>query len=258
MAGEFHGGWLDLSESEPVSITRFVASASTSPSGSANVINSSNFYLPTGTWINSPCILYVIPNLMPRIVPIDTSSNSDPTLAQAMMEQSLIANLNVPFPLRNLIFVPGNFKNKLRWQIELQINMGGWNYNSLQLGLLDNAATSGDAHGKIKVFDFGSGPWTGTINMFLVFWNHFGEVNLALRANNTSNNTSLFHIRAIVWPVLSGSLDDTQLKDFFEMYNEMNVDNLINFINQKYGGDNKIFTPPPPPVPPGDGGSPHV
>jgi hypothetical protein len=253
MTSEHYGGWLDLAESEPVSITKFIAYSDTTPMGSANVINSSNFHLPTGTWVNSPFTLNVIPNVMPRVVPIDTSSNSDPYLANAIMKQSLSANQSAPPPLRNLIFVPGNLKNKLRWQIEIAINLGGATYNSMQLGLLDNAATLGNAHGKIKVFDYGTGPWTGTMALFVVFYNYFGEVNLALRANDTSNNTSLFHIRCIVWPVIEGLLEGSELEKFYEMYQEMNMENMTEFIQQMYGGDSNILIPPPP-IPPGPGG----
>ncbi len=195
MSEGFNGGWLDLSESEPVSITEFVASANTSPSGSASVVNSSNFNIPTGTWVTSPITL----NAVPTAVAINATTNPDQAAKVAAMNaQTLMANLNAPPPLKNLVYLYGNQEGSLKYEMDIPLNLGANTYNSIQVSLLDNAGTKGDEHGNIQVFDFGTGSWTGVNTLKLVFNGVIGEYKIGIRINDTSNNTSIYYLRTVI------------------------------------------------------------
>jgi hypothetical protein len=205
---QLSGGWNDLQKSMPQNITDIIESA-TIGATNATIQASTNFNAATGTWVTSPVTL----NAVPTAVAINATTNPDQAAKVAAMNaQTLMANLNAPPPLKNLVFLYGNQEGSLKYEMDIPLNLGANTYNSIQISLLDNAATKGDEHGNFQVFDFGSGSWTGVNTLKLIFNGVIGEYKIGIRINDTSNNTSIYYLRTVVLPTDSGKLSENASK----------------------------------------------
>ncbi|MBI5324077.1 MAG: hypothetical protein HZB41_02145 [Ignavibacteriae bacterium] len=219
---KIHGGWNDLQRSMPLNISNIIESA-TIGATTASIQASSNFNTATGTWVTSPITL----NAVPTAIAINATTNPDQAAkVTAMNAQTLMANLNAPPPLKNLVFLYGNQEGSLKYEMDIPLNLGGSTYNSIQISLLDNTATKGDEHGEIQVFDFGSGSWTGVNTLKLVFNGIIGEYLIGIRINDTSNNTSIYNLRTFILP-----------SDSSKLFTD--IDYLTQFNNENFNLDKK-------------------
>jgi hypothetical protein len=195
--GQFSGGWMDLANSLPSQITDIIAFSMIGVTPGI-VKLSSNYNLPNSSWVNSP--LTITSN--PVVVAVNAAQfPNEGMLANAMNAQTQSANISGPPALKNLIYVYGNNPGELKYEIDIPINLGGLNYNSIQISILDNAGTNGNFNEKIQVIDFGTGPWTGAQTLKALFSNFIGEVHIGIRLNDTSNNTSIFDLRTVILPI---------------------------------------------------------
>ncbi len=109
-------------------------------------------------------------------------------------------------PLKNLLYLVGNQTGKTEWQMVIPLNFGVGNYSQLQLSLLENAGTRGDAAGKYPVilFDGNSGAltYTGAASLLVVL-NGTGEFRFGLRAESTVPTSSMFEMHCVVVPLPS-------------------------------------------------------
>lgn len=203
------GGWLDLSQSNPLPIANVIAYAMLGTTA-GTIKNSTNFNVPTSApWVTSPLSF-----TSPSVVAVNAVTNPDEAmLAQAMNAQTQMANLTAAFPLTNLVYLYGNNPGELKYEMDIPVNLGVNNYDSVQISILENAATSGiDQSGKIQVIDFGSGPFTGALTLKLMLSGYYGEVHIGIRVNKiTTNNSSIFDLRAIILPVNSSNFINQNL-----------------------------------------------
>lgn len=202
----YPGGWLTLENSNPVPVTNSISLAQlfdgvTTTNG--EVKHSTNYYAPTGgTWAATPITL----NAEPTIAAVNVTLSINETVkASAINMQTKMANLTAPPPpLKNLLYLYGNPNdNQLNYYMKIPINLGASNYTSLQLSVMENAATSGDEHGRVEVIDFGTGPFTGVITLNVFFSGYFGAINLGLRLESTVPQSSICELRCLVMPVNS-------------------------------------------------------
>ena len=66
---------------------------------------------------------------------------------------------------------------------------------------MENAATQGDEHGNVEVYDFGYATLTGLVTLNLFFSGFYGSVNLGIRLESLANVSSIYELRTIVLPV---------------------------------------------------------
>ena len=98
-------------------------------------------------------------------------------------------------PLRKTIFLRAG----IRWANAIPLALGvSPQFTELQLSILDNAATRGDAQGTIPVFRWASGPYAGTQTMGLVF-KQPGRYSLGLMGinNNSTPDYSMFEMDVV-------------------------------------------------------------
>ncbi len=196
---KYPGGWLTLESSNPIPITNYIAFAmlydgAVSTDGTVKEVTS--FHTPTTAWSASPISITAEPTAFavngPTIVNQQISAN-------AMNMQTKMANLSstVPIPLRNMLYLYGNNDdNELLYMINIPISFGGSNYNLCQISVMENAATSGNEHGKIQVIDFGAGPFTGAYTIKVFFRGYYGPLNLGVRLESSAGAlSSIYEIR---------------------------------------------------------------
>jgi len=65
---------------------------------------------------------------------------------------------------------------------------------------MENAATEGGPMGVVEAFHFAktSGNFTGVNTLYLFFDNYFGPINLGLRAESTTPDSSIFEMRCVI------------------------------------------------------------
>lgn len=66
--------------------------------------------------------------------------------------------------------------------------------------MLENVGTQGDMHGNIEVVDFGSGTFTGTQTLQFILSDNTGPVNLGIRLESTTNQSSIFELKLVILP----------------------------------------------------------
>lgn len=119
-----------------------------------------------------------------------------------MNMQTKMANLlsTVPIPLRNFLYLYGNVNDdSLLYQMNIPLSFGPSTVDLFQISVLENAAGSGDEHGKIQVIDFGSVSLAGTTWMLQVmFRGYFGPLNLGIRMNTTTPASSLHEFKTLI------------------------------------------------------------
>lgn len=234
------GGWLDLSQSNPLPIANVIAYAMLGTTA-GTIKNSTNFNIPTTPpWVTSPLSF-----TSPSVVAVNAVTNPDEAmLAQAMNAQTQMVNLTAAPPISNLVYLYGNNPGELKYEMDIPLNFGVNNHDSVQISILENAATSGiDQSGKIQVIDFGSGPFTGALTLKLMLSGYYGEVHIGIRVNKiTTNNSSIFDLRAIILPVQSMSLAPVKKSS------ESNMDQLkieqINGGNYPVQSEQNWYIPP--------------
>ncbi len=205
MSANFPGGWNDLVNANPAKISNVVAYAAIGATA-GTIKNSIDFNSPTGTWVTSPITI----SSLPTVVAVNAATEPEEDYgAKARNIQTKTANLSASLapPLRNLIYLYGNENGALKYEMDIPLNLGGDNFNSIQLSILENAGTSGNMHSTIQVIDFGVGPWTGVITLKLSISGYYGPVHFGLRINKVAtNDTSIYDIRAIILPIVSLSI----------------------------------------------------
>lgn len=98
-------------------------------------------------------------------------------------------------PLRKTVFVRAG----ISWSNAIPLSLGSSpQFTELQLSMLDNAATRGDAQGTIPVFRWASGPYSGAQTLNLVFKNP-GRYTLGLMGinNNSTPDYSMFEMDVV-------------------------------------------------------------
>lgn len=83
----------------------------------------------------------------------------------------------------------------VQWQMTLPLDFGGTTYTNLQLSLLDNAGTRGDAQGTVQVIQW-AGSFTGATTLLLTL-KAFGTFIIGLRCD-TGAAVSMYESRWIV------------------------------------------------------------
>lgn len=200
---KFPGGWLSLENSNPMPISDFITyvalfNGSTTTKG--QIVMSDVYNVPTGgTWVNSPITLTSEPSVIAVDAPNDVTQQ---IVADSMNMQTKMANLDsdVPPPLKNLVYLYGNFNEKLRYMCYLPISLSGLSYDLFQISVLENVGTQGDMHGNIEVIDFGVGPFTGTQTLQFIFSENMGPVNIGIRLESTTNLSSIFELKLVILP----------------------------------------------------------
>ena len=80
--------------------------------------------------------------------------------------------------LRTLLFMRAGEE----WQMTIPLNFGTFIYPSVEISLLENAATRGDCQGTIPVIAFNVRNYTGQIGLRLTFKNITGRFRIGIRA----------------------------------------------------------------------------
>ena len=156
---------------------------------------SPNYHLPSGAsvWIPSP-IAYAA----------DVTVTTNASDQQQMVFDATSWNMNnssvnilatTAPPLQKMIFLRGG----MAWSNAVQLNLGSSPlFTELQLSIMDNAATRGDAQGTIPVFRWASGPYSGVQTLNLVF-KQPGRYTLGLMGinNNSTPDYSMFEMDII-------------------------------------------------------------
>jgi hypothetical protein len=63
-----------------------------------------------------------------------------------------------------------------------------------------------DMHSKYQVYDFGSGPFSGSKTLELIFSGHFGPLNLGFHIEKDDDtNSSILVMRSVILPVPAGN-----------------------------------------------------
>ncbi|MFA7325051.1 MAG: hypothetical protein WC121_00155 [Candidatus Kapaibacterium sp.] len=200
---KFPGGWLSLENSNPMPISDFITYAALfngSTTTDGQIVMSDVYNTPTGgTWVASPVSISTEPTVIAVDAPNDVTQQ---IIANSMNMQTKMANLgaNVPPPLQNLVYLYGNFSDQLRYLCYLPLNLGGSSYDLFQVSVLENVGTQGDMHGNIEVVDFGAGPHTGAQTLQLMLSENMGPVNLGIRLESTTNQSSIFELKLVILP----------------------------------------------------------
>ena len=208
---KYPGGWLDLAISNPIPIANVIAYASIGATA-GSVKYSTNFNVPTGSWVTStpPPLPGISGN--PTVVAVNAVTNPDDgMIASSINAQTQMANTTAAPVLQNLVYLYGNPAGDLRFEMNIPIALPpGKSFSSIQISLLENAATNGiDQSGKIPVLDFGTGPFTGNITLSLMLAGYFGEVHIGIRFyNSTDNTTFIYDLRAIILPTISNNVSE--------------------------------------------------
>lgn len=200
---QFPGGWLSLENSNPMPISDFITFASLfdgSSTTNGEIVLSSDYNNPTGgTWVASPISI----TSEPTVIAVDAVNDvTQDIIANSMNMQTKMANLaaSVAPPLQNLVYLYGNLSEKLRYMCYLPLDLGGSSYDLFQVSVLENVGTQGDMHGNIEVVDFGSGAFTGTQTLQLILSDNTGPVNLGIRLESTTNQSSIFELKLVILP----------------------------------------------------------
>lgn len=141
--------------------------------------NSSTYINPPGGWVTDGCSV--------SNEPFCSALQSDNQQMVADADQWNFSHLtrsdnsNLTPPLKKLIFLRGGNQ----WKMTLPITMG-MNCTNVQLSLLNNAATRGDAQGTVPVIDFNEGFSAGSVVDLEVTLLSFGQVTIGLRLLNGS------------------------------------------------------------------------
>jgi hypothetical protein len=96
-------------------------------------------------------------------------------------------------PLLRAVFMRGG----IQWAMSLPLDFSSTTYTNLQLSLLDNAGTRGDAQGTVPVIEW-TGSFTGTTVLTLTF-KAFGTYIFGLRCD-TGSAVSMYESRCIIVP----------------------------------------------------------
>ena len=189
----YPGGWNDLEISAPRPIKPIIALMSVSDGGTYNgeIVNSTTYFSPTGgVWASNPFTFAT----EPKVVGVNAGLQQDEGFkAEAMNQQTKMANItNAPPPLSNLLFLYGNKNGILKYQMILEIDLGVAFYSYLELSILENAATDGGPNGVVQAYYTEKvGGFTGVVTLNMFFDNFFGPINLGLRAESTTGDSSI-------------------------------------------------------------------
>lgn len=188
-------GYTGIENSNPTRISELISYISLQ-GGTTSLINSSDFNSPTGsTWANSPISI----NAEPSVQPTNLAFVSDQIIkASIMNQQTKMFGSNFPYPFNQRVYVYGNSQNRLDYQMQIPLNFGGSSYNLAQIGLFENALINNANSKLIEVYDMGSGPFTGLLNLTFILSTVTGVYNLGIRLESTTNVSSIFWLQIVV------------------------------------------------------------
>ncbi len=196
-------GWLSLINSAPICICDFasVASIYQSPNTAVgSLISNTDFNTPTGgSWIASPISI----NSEPTVVCLNvTSGENTMIVADSLNMKIQMANLNAPPPLQGLVFLIGNPPGRYDYQNIISLNFGASSYTYCEISLLENSVKPGSTYGNIPSIDFDrtKGPFTGIWDLNIMFTGYYGPLDLGIRLESTTNQSSIFGLRTIIMP----------------------------------------------------------
>lgn len=156
---------------------------------------SSNYNKPAGAsvWIASP-ISYFGESIVATNASDEQQQVFDATAWNARHTTVNILAATAP-PLKKTVFVRAG----VAWSNAIPLTLGASpQFTELQLSLLENAATRGDAQGTIPVYRWSAGPYSGPQTLGLVF-NKPGRYSLGLLGinNNSTPDYSMFEMDVI-------------------------------------------------------------
>lgn len=199
----FKYGWLSLINSAPINVSDFISLAYATMGGpqiNSSVIANTEFNTPTGgTWVASPISI----NSEPMVLCINPQSGEQTQIiADSDNMKIQMANLNAPPPLKSTVFLIGNPVGKYDYINLLPLNFGASNYSIFMISSLDNSVKPGSSYGNIPAIDFdrNQGPYTGIVNVNIMFTGYFGPVDLGIRLESSTNQSSMFDLRVYVLP----------------------------------------------------------
>lgn len=197
-------GWFALQQSapsNPVQIINYASIVNGVNTETGRYSDTTTYAAGTGgSWGTTPISITSEPTIV--------SIRSEPEFLMAANRGNLVllsanTDTTLAVPLRTLVYLVGNPAGKTDWQMNIPITFGGSNYTQLQLSMLENAGTRGDSSGNYPVilFDGNSGAfsYTGTATLKLVL-NGTGEYRFGLRAESSTNVSSMFEIHCILIP----------------------------------------------------------
>jgi hypothetical protein len=179
--------WIHATPMDPFSLIQNAAIASTQ----GVLVNSTNYN--NSTWAANTV---VIKSGMTPVCSALETTNAQMTANAAQWNfaaQTNNASATLAPPLLRAVFMRGG----PQWQMSLPLDFGITTYTNLQLSLLDNAGTRGDAQGTVPVIQW-TGSFTGT-NVFTFTFKAFGTFILGLRCD-TGAAVSMYESRIIIVP----------------------------------------------------------
>lgn len=207
---KFNGGWNEFQQNEGYPISDIITYASLN-GVLGDLEQTTIFNHPVGSWNPSPAIISANPNLI--------ATNGGTLLEQQRLADSLnlktqFINTNAPPDLQNLVFCYGNYDCNLDFMIQIPLNLGADTFKDAQLSYLINSVVKGDVNNQVEVFNFGSGTFTGNVNLILGFNNFFAPVQLGLNLFDITNpQSSMFAINTVVIPIdtdIANEIDDLE------------------------------------------------
>ena len=148
---------------------------------------SSNYNKPAGAsvWIASP-ITIGGESIISANASDQQQQVTDAGFWNALNTTSNILTTTAP-PLRKTVFARAGTS----WMNAIPLSLGASPpFTELQLSLMENAATRGDAQGTIPVYRWATGPYSGPQTLYLVFYSP-GRYTLGLMGINNNSSPSL-------------------------------------------------------------------
>ncbi len=180
--------WYELQQAQPMNPFDLIQNATIG--GTAGVSTNSNNY-NNSTWAANTVGL----SAAPQCSALETT-NAQMTADAAQWNFSHMTSNSastIPPPLLNHVYMRGG----PQWAMTLPLSFGATTYTNLQLSLLHNAATRGDAQGTVPVIQW-TGSFSGNTTLSLTLKN-FGRYTLGLRCD-TGSAVSMYQSDWIIVP----------------------------------------------------------
>lgn len=107
------------------------------------------------------------------------------------------SNLNAPPPFNNLLFLVGN-SDGYDYSNDISIDLGAGTYDNMEISVFGNSMTEGNSKGNVGVYSFGAGPFTGTGTLNLTLDSNTQFLNLGIRLESTTNQSSIMNIPIVI------------------------------------------------------------
>ncbi len=175
--------WIHAMPMDPFSVIQNAAIGATQ----GTLVNSTNYN--NSTWAANTVVLRS--GQTPTVTALEvTNAQMIADAAQwNFRSQTNNASATLAPPLLRAIFMRGG----PQWQMTLPLDFGGNTFTNLQLSLLDNAGTRGDAQGTVPVIQI-AGSFTGATTLLLTF-KAFGEFIFGLRCDTGGGTVMMYESR---------------------------------------------------------------